>query len=170
MKKIHKKEWQNFGASQNLPSIYQLSFDFVKQLFRIQIQKGGKVLLWNQVKFRMEACYSELILTCKTDTKRSSIILKRRETISFVRHYFHIDWWFWLVTFQSLDFFDIFISSFIIMVLLVVQFSREGYNIRNIFAYRSTYQKEFENFVNCCNIEVSKSAKFFTFKVDFLCK
>ena len=43
-------------------SIYQLSSDFVKQLFRIQIQKGGKVLLWNQVKSRMEACYSELIL------------------------------------------------------------------------------------------------------------
>ena len=49
-------------ALQNLPSIYQLSSDFVKQLFRIQIQKGGKVLLWNQVKSRMEACYSELIL------------------------------------------------------------------------------------------------------------
>jgi hypothetical protein len=32
---------------------------FVKQLFRIQIQK---VLLWNQVKSRMEACYSELVL------------------------------------------------------------------------------------------------------------
>ena len=36
---------------------------FVKQLFRIQIQKGRKVLLWNQVKSRMEACYSELALT-----------------------------------------------------------------------------------------------------------
>ena len=35
---------------------------FVKQLFRIQIQKSGKVLLWNQVKARMEACYSELVL------------------------------------------------------------------------------------------------------------
>ena len=35
---------------------------FVKQLFRIQIQKGGKVLLWDQIKSRMEACYSELIL------------------------------------------------------------------------------------------------------------
>ena len=35
---------------------------FVKQLFRIQIQKGGRVLLWNQVKSRMEACYSELLL------------------------------------------------------------------------------------------------------------
>ena len=34
---------------------------FVKQLFRIQIQKGRKVLLWNQVKSRMEACYSELV-------------------------------------------------------------------------------------------------------------
>ena len=45
-----------------LPSIYQLDSNFVKQLFRIQIQKGGKVLLWNQVKSRMEACYSELIL------------------------------------------------------------------------------------------------------------
>ena len=35
---------------------------FVKQLFRIQIQKGGKVLLWNKVKFGMEACYSKLVL------------------------------------------------------------------------------------------------------------
>ena len=34
----------------------------VKQLFRIQIQKGWKVLLWNQVKSRMEACYSEEVL------------------------------------------------------------------------------------------------------------
>ena len=38
---------------------------FVKQLFRIQIQKGGKVLIWNQVKSRMEACYSELVLIKK---------------------------------------------------------------------------------------------------------
>ena len=35
---------------------------FVKQPFRIQIQKGKKVLLWNLVKSRMEACYSELVL------------------------------------------------------------------------------------------------------------
>ena len=35
---------------------------FVKQLLRIQIQKGGKVLLWIQVKSRMEDCYSELVL------------------------------------------------------------------------------------------------------------
>ena len=34
---------------------------FVKQLFIIQIQKDRKVLLWTQVKSRMEACYSELI-------------------------------------------------------------------------------------------------------------
>jgi hypothetical protein len=33
---------------------------FFKQLFTIQIKKGKKVLLWNQVKPRMEACYSEL--------------------------------------------------------------------------------------------------------------
>ena len=31
-------------------------------VLRIQIQKGRKVLLWNQVKSRIEACYSELIL------------------------------------------------------------------------------------------------------------
>ena len=36
---------------------------FVKQLFTIQIKKGGKALLWNQVKSRMEACYSELVLS-----------------------------------------------------------------------------------------------------------
>ena len=35
---------------------------FFKQLFRIQIKKGGKVLLWKQVKSRMDACYSELVL------------------------------------------------------------------------------------------------------------
>jgi hypothetical protein len=35
---------------------------FVKHLFRIQIQKCGKLSLWNQVKSRMEACYSELVL------------------------------------------------------------------------------------------------------------
>ena len=35
---------------------------FVKQLFRIQIQKGGKVLLWNQVKSKIEAYYFELVL------------------------------------------------------------------------------------------------------------
>ena len=35
---------------------------FVKQMFRIQIQKGGKVLLWNQIKSRIKACYTELVL------------------------------------------------------------------------------------------------------------
>ena len=35
---------------------------FVKQLIRIQIKKGGKVSLWNQIKSKMEACYSELVL------------------------------------------------------------------------------------------------------------
>ena len=34
---------------------------FVKELFRIQIQKGGKVLLWNQVKSRIKACYSDVV-------------------------------------------------------------------------------------------------------------
>ena len=38
------------------------TFTFVKQLFRIQIQKGGKVLLWNLEKSRMEGCYSKLVL------------------------------------------------------------------------------------------------------------
>ena len=38
-----------------LPSIYQLSSDFVKQLLRIQIQKGRNVFLWNQVKSWMDA-------------------------------------------------------------------------------------------------------------------
>ena len=46
---------------QNFPSIYQHSSDFVKQLFRIQMQKRGNILLWNQVKSRMEDCYSELV-------------------------------------------------------------------------------------------------------------
>ena len=35
---------------------------FVKHLFRIQIKKGGKVIIWNQVKSKIEACYSELVL------------------------------------------------------------------------------------------------------------
>ena len=37
-------------------------FRLCLQLFRIHIKKGGKVLLWNQVKSRMEACYTELTL------------------------------------------------------------------------------------------------------------
>ena len=53
--------WLNFCFT-NLHSIYPLSSYFVKQLFRIQIEKDGKVLVWNQVKSRMEACYSKLIL------------------------------------------------------------------------------------------------------------
>ena len=35
---------------------------FVKELFRIQIQNGEKVLLWNQVKSRMAASYFGLVL------------------------------------------------------------------------------------------------------------
>ena len=35
---------------------------FVYQLFRNQIQISRKVLLWNQAKSRMKACYSELVL------------------------------------------------------------------------------------------------------------
>ena len=38
---------------------------FVKQLFIIQILKGGKVLFGNQVKSKMEAFYSELVLLRK---------------------------------------------------------------------------------------------------------
>ena len=41
-----------------LPSIYQLSSDFVKQLLRIQIKKGRNVFLWNQVKSWMDAILS----------------------------------------------------------------------------------------------------------------
>ena len=47
---------------QNSPSIYQLGSDFVKKMLIIPIPKSEKILLWNQVKSRMEACYSELIL------------------------------------------------------------------------------------------------------------
>ena len=46
---------------QLLPLIHQVGSDFVKHMFRIHIEKGGKVLVWNQVKSRMEACYSKLI-------------------------------------------------------------------------------------------------------------
>ena len=44
-----------------LPSIYQLSSDFVKQQLRIQIQKGRNVFLWNQVKSWMNIFYLCLI-------------------------------------------------------------------------------------------------------------
>ena len=46
---------------------------FVKKLFRIQIQKGGKLLLWNQIKSRMEAYYSELVLA----TSRKPLFFQR---------------------------------------------------------------------------------------------
>ena len=53
---------QNFilKSLKNLPRIFRLGSDFFKQLF--EIQKRGKVLLWNEVKCKIEACYSELIL------------------------------------------------------------------------------------------------------------
>ena len=56
---------------------------FVKQLFRIQIQKSGKILLWNQVKFRMEACYSELVLA-KNIFKLQILSLKFNSNIIFL--------------------------------------------------------------------------------------
>jgi hypothetical protein len=45
-----KHGWKSNSLKQiktqmNLPSIYQLGSDVFKQLFRIQIQKGGKELL-----------------------------------------------------------------------------------------------------------------------------
>ena len=43
---------------------------FFKQLFRFQIQKGMNVLLWNQVKSKMEAYYSELVLVNKLKGRR----------------------------------------------------------------------------------------------------
>ena len=46
-------------SEQTIAFNFQLGSDFVKQLFRIQIQKGGKVSLKNQS--RMEGCYSKLI-------------------------------------------------------------------------------------------------------------
>ena len=43
---------------------------FFQQLFRFQIQKGVNVLLWNQVKSKMEAYYSELVLVNKLKGRR----------------------------------------------------------------------------------------------------
>ena len=43
---------------------------FFKHLFRFQIQKGVNVLLWNQVKSKMEAYYSELVLVNKLKGRR----------------------------------------------------------------------------------------------------
>ena len=54
---------------------------FVKQLFRIQIQKCVKVLLWNQVKSKMEAWYSELILMlCMYVLSRNFVYTTRLNT------------------------------------------------------------------------------------------
>ena len=61
-------------ALQNLLSIYQLGSNFVKQLFRIQIKKGRKVLLWNQVKSKIKAGSFELILSIN-NSKNSQVNL-----------------------------------------------------------------------------------------------
>ena len=51
---------------------------FVKHLFRIQNKKDGKQLLWNQVKSRIEPCYSELVLIAMVFTiKVFSEIMQR---------------------------------------------------------------------------------------------
>ena len=64
-----------------------MNFCFVKQLFRIQIKKGGKVLLWNMVKSRMEACYSELIL------KRDFFLVKSQsDNFKIVSQDFFMNW------------------------------------------------------------------------------
>ena len=62
----------------NFDENFDQAVKFVKQLFRIQIQKGGKVLLWNQVKSRIEACYSELVLglTLKTTQRENGTVTK----------------------------------------------------------------------------------------------
>ena len=56
---------------QNSPSIYQLGSDFVKKMLIIPIPKSEKILLWNQVKSRMEAYYSELILVWDSNLRTS---------------------------------------------------------------------------------------------------
>ena len=59
---------------------------FVKQLFRIQIQKSRKVLLWDQVKSIIEACYSKLILTINSDrlSQNCEIELKKLLCVQFI--------------------------------------------------------------------------------------
>ena len=60
---------------------------FVKQLFRIQIKKGGQVSLWNQVKSKMEACYSELVLHSGKEHSNQISICKQRliSNINYLR-------------------------------------------------------------------------------------
>ena len=67
---------------QNLPSVYQLGSNFVKQLFIIQIKKGEKVLLWDQVKSRMEDYYSELVLVGFPRFNELLCIAKRQVKLS----------------------------------------------------------------------------------------
>ena len=55
---------------------------FVKQLFRIQIQKGGKVLIWNQVKSRIEACYSKQTDLRKSRNKKYHLLLRPRDNFN----------------------------------------------------------------------------------------
>ena len=48
----------------------------ISKLFHTQ--KGGKILLWNQVKSRMETCYSELVLIFQTRSQTEGISSHRK--------------------------------------------------------------------------------------------
>ena len=56
-------------------------------------------------------------------------------------------------------------------VISVVEFPREGYKIRKVFAYKSIFQKEtILYFVNWCSSELSKSSKIWLSKSIFYVK
>ena len=52
--------WINFFLNSKLDLMFTAKI--FKWLSKNQIQKGGNVLLWNQVKSRIEAFYFELLL------------------------------------------------------------------------------------------------------------
>ena len=54
----------------------QIKIFLISKLF--QSQKGGKILLWNQVKSRMEACYSKLVLIFQTRSQTEGISSHRK--------------------------------------------------------------------------------------------
>ena len=54
----------------------QIKIFLIGKLF--QTQKSGKVLLWNQEKYRMEACYSKLVLIFQTRSQTEGISSHRK--------------------------------------------------------------------------------------------
>ena len=112
------------------------------QLNSFLIQKGGKVLLWNQVKSRMGACYFELVLVDSTH-------FQMLETLFVVLlHSINIPWF---ICFKNC----IFKKSFTPLCLLCNFLQLVAYVIHDILTCLGNISRPFSlNYISDLNYEI----------------